>query len=65
MNNVIYKLECTSCDKTYVGQTKRLLNIRREERKNNFNLKNKKYHNVISKHGTVNVGDDEKPHDFD
>ena len=23
--NIIYKLECKSCDTTYVGQTKRLL----------------------------------------
>ena len=52
MSNVVYKLECISCDKTYVGQTKRLLNIRREEYKNNFNLKNEKYHNVITKHRT-------------
>ena len=37
MSNVVYKLECISCDQTYVGQTKRLLNIRREENKNNFN----------------------------
>ena len=38
---------------------KKLLNIRREEHKNNFNLKNKKYPNLISKHRTENVGDDE------
>ena len=55
-----------SCDKTYVGQTKRLLNIRRDEHKNNFNLKNKKYHNVITKHRTENIlGENEVPHDFD
>ena len=65
MSNVVYKLECISCDKTYVGQTKRLLNIRRDEHKNNFNLKNKKYHNVITKYRTENIGEDEIPHDFD
>ena len=65
MSNVVYKLECISCDKTYVGQTKRLLKIRRDEHKNNFNLKNKKYHNVITKHRTENIGDHEVPHDFD
>ena len=64
ISNVVYKLECLSCDKTYVGQTKRLLNIRREEHKNNFNLKNKKYHNVITKHRTENIGEDEEPHDL-
>ena len=47
-NNVVYKFNC-KCDKTYVGQTKRPLNIRRKEHKNNIKL-NKKYHNVISKH---------------
>ena len=61
----VYKLECISCDKTYVGQTKRLLNFRREEHKNNFNLKNKKYHNVITKHRTENIEEDEVPYDFD
>ena len=64
MNNVVYKLECISCDKTYVEQTKRLPNIRRKQHKNDFNLKSKKYHNVISKHRTENVGEDEEPHDF-
>ena len=39
--------------------------MRREEHKNNFNLKNKKYHNVISKHWTKSIGGDEQPHDFD
>ena len=65
VSNVVYKLECISCDKTYLGQTKRLLNIRREEHKNNFNLKNKKYHNVIAKRRTENRREDEVPHDFD
>ena len=65
MSNVVYKLECISCDKTYVGQTKRLLNIRRDEHKNNFNFKNKKYHSVITKHRTENIGEGEIPHDFD
>ena len=65
MSNAVYKLERISCDKSYVWQTKRLLNIRREEHKNNFNLKNKKYHNVITKHRTENIGEDEEPHDFD
>ena len=65
MSKVVYKLECISCDKTYVGQTKRFLNIRRDEHKNNFYLKNKKYHNVITKHRTENIGEDEVPQDFD
>ena len=61
MSNAVYKLECISRDKTYVRQSKRLLNIRREEHKNNFNLKIVKYHNVITKHRTENIGDDEEP----
>ena len=65
MNNVVYKLEYIFCDKTYIRQTKRLLNIRREEHKNNFNLKSKKYYNVISKHRNENIGEYEEPHDFD
>ena len=52
------------CDKTYVGQTKTLLNIRREKHKNNFNFENKKYHNFITKHRTENIGEGEEPHDF-
>ena len=47
-----------------VGQTKRLLNTRRDEHKNNFNSKNKKYHNVITKHRIKNIGHDGIPHDL-
>ena len=64
ISNVVLKLECIPCDTTYVGQRKRLLNIRREEHKNNFNLKKKKYHNEISKQRTENIEEDEEPHDF-
>ena len=28
-------------------------------------MKNKKYHNVITKHRTENIGEGEIPHDFD
>ena len=34
-NNVVYKFYC-KCGKTYVGQTKRPLHIRRDEHKNNI-----------------------------
>ena len=59
------QLGCKSCNKTHVGQPKKLLSIRRDERKNNFNLTNKKYHNVISKNRTENIDEDGKPHEFD
>ena len=47
--NAVYKINCSDCDKCYVGQTKRLLSTRKEEHQNNIKY-NQKYHNVISKH---------------
>ena len=49
---LVYKIECLNCPKNYVDQTKRLLNTRLQEHKNNINLNNK-YHNVISNHITI------------
>ena len=47
--NIIYQIDCKSCEKNYVGQSSRLLKTRSDEHKNNINL-NPKYHNVITKH---------------
>ena len=52
-SNVAYKLSYGSCEKTYVGQTKKLLNIRCNEPKDNIFL-NEKYYKVTSKHRTSN-----------
>jgi len=35
--NVIYKLNCKNCDVSYVGQTKKRLNIRASEHKKDIN----------------------------
>jgi len=55
--NVVYKLECKNCDSTYVGQTKRKLNTRIKEHKNDINKKTGN-HSVISEHRL------QKNHDF-
>ena len=47
--NIVYKIQCQSCPKNYVGQSKRLLQTRCNEHENNKNL-NPKYHNAITKH---------------
>ena len=46
--NVVYRLKC-QCGKSYVGQTKGSLHIRRDEHKKNIKLKEKD-HNVVSRH---------------
>ena len=43
-SNVIYKILCLDCSKTY-GQTGRMLFVRCEEHKKNINL-NEKYHKI-------------------
>ena len=60
---VVYKLSYLDCEKTYVGQTKILSNIRRNEHKNNI-LLNEEYHNVISKYSINTLNNDGSEHDF-
>ena len=57
-NNVIYKVNCNNCDASYVGQTKKQLQTRIKEHRNNIKLDQSKY-SAISKHIT------EINHDFD
>jgi len=56
-SQLIYKISCADCNATYVGQTKRQLNTRLNEHKNN--IKRADSLSVISDHRT-NTG-----HDFD
>jgi len=56
--NIVYKLSCKNCDATYVGQTKRKLNTRVLEHKNDINKKTGK-HSVITEHRL------DKNHEFD
>lgn len=55
---IVYKIDCISCDATYIGQTKRHLSTRVKEHKKNINL-HPSNHSVISKHRT------DYDHEFD
>ncbi|KYN13987.1 hypothetical protein ALC57_13817, partial [Trachymyrmex cornetzi] len=48
-NNVIYKINCDNCNASYVGQTKRQLQTRIKEHRNNIRL-DQSNHSVITKH---------------
>jgi len=56
--NVVYKFSCKNCDSTYVGQTKRKLNTRLTEHKNDIKKETGKF-SVVTEHRL------EKDHDFD
>jgi len=56
--NIVYKLSCKNCDAIYVGQTKRKLNTRITEHKNDINKKTGK-HSMITEHNL------NKNHEFD
>ncbi|EZA47392.1 hypothetical protein X777_16331 [Ooceraea biroi] len=58
MTNVIYRLNCNDCDKSYIGQTKRHLRIRVNEHKNDVK-KHESMHSVVSTHRLNNN------HEFD
>jgi len=48
-SNIVYKLSCSNCEASYVGQTKRQLKTRINEHEKNINLRNEDL-NVISIH---------------
>ncbi|KYN50317.1 hypothetical protein ALC62_11555, partial [Cyphomyrmex costatus] len=48
-NHVVYKIKCRDCESTYVGQTKRQLQTRIKEHRNNIRLDSSK-HSVIFQH---------------
>jgi len=48
-NNVVYKIICKGCNASYVGQTKRQLQTRIKEHRNNIKLDSSK-HSVITEH---------------
>jgi len=55
---VVYQIKCKNCEFSYIGQTKRHLNTRIKEHKNNIKL-HESNHSVISKHRV------EFKHEFD
>ena len=48
-SNLVYKINCETCRKSYVGGAKKLLKTRCNEHKNNNIKLNSKYHIVITK----------------
>ena len=64
ISNVVYKIPCLDCSKTYVSQTGRMLFARCDKHKENINL-NEKYHNFVTKHRINNKNDTGSQHNFD
>ncbi|XP_019882893.2 uncharacterized protein LOC109609951 [Camponotus floridanus] len=58
MTEVVYKLDCKNCNKSYIGQTKRHLCTRIKEHRNNIKVHESNF-SVISKHKV------DFNHDFD
>jgi len=58
MTQLVYKIDCGNCNLSYIRQTKRHLNTRLKEHKNNIN-KHDNFQSVVSHH-RINNG-----HDFD
>ena len=43
---VVYKIDCNNCDKTYIRHSKRIIKTRIKEHNDNFNLLNSQILNV-------------------
>jgi len=54
--NIVYKLNCKHCDKVYIGQTKRHLETRIKEHKNNIKYASGRF-SVVSNHRLQNDHD--------
>ncbi|EZA51188.1 hypothetical protein X777_10257 [Ooceraea biroi] len=55
---LVYKIDCLNCDASYIGQTKRHLDTRLKEHRDDIK-KHFSNHSVVSKHRLT------KEHDFD
>lgn len=44
--NVVYKIDCQECDSSYVGQTKRRLEVRVKEHQKNILLPSEKLNGI-------------------
>ncbi|KAJ9598842.1 hypothetical protein L9F63_026624, partial [Diploptera punctata] len=49
LTDVVYKIQCDDCEKSYVGQTKRFIRKRIDEHKNNISTPGAEL-SVISEH---------------
>ncbi|KYN27438.1 hypothetical protein ALC57_03147 [Trachymyrmex cornetzi] len=54
--NIVYKIDCSDCDASYVGQTCRQLKTRISEHKNDIN-RNKSNPSVVANHRTLHNHD--------
>jgi len=56
MTEVVYKIDCKDCEATYIGQTKRHVNTRIKEHRNNIKLHSSNQ-SVVSKHRSDHLHD--------